>query len=60
MRNRDLCSGYDLSSVKSIFSGAAPLALELANDFLKIYPDVSIRLAYGEENPSEVYIIGHH
>ncbi|KAJ5884526.1 hypothetical protein N7504_012098 [Penicillium tannophilum] len=47
MRNQKLCSQYDLSSVKSIFSGAAPLALELANDFLKIYPDVSIRLAYG-------------
>ncbi|KAJ5678564.1 uncharacterized protein N7477_004197 [Penicillium maclennaniae] len=47
MRNQDLCSKYDLRSVKSIFSGAAPLAPDLANDFLKIYPDISIRLAYG-------------
>lgn len=60
MRNQKLCSQYDLSSVNSIFSGAAPLALELANDFLKIYPDVSIRLAYGEPNPFTIYTIGHH
>ncbi|KAJ6119141.1 hypothetical protein N7523_003421 [Penicillium sp. IBT 18751x] len=47
MRYQDLCSKYDLRSVKSIFSGAAPLAPDLANDFLKIYPNISIRLAYG-------------
>jgi len=60
MRNQKLCSEYDLSSVKSIFSGAAPLALELANDFLKIYPDVSMRLAYGKTNTSTVHTVGRH
>jgi acyl-CoA synthetase (AMP-forming)/AMP-acid ligase II len=42
------CSKYDLSSVKSLYTGAAPLGSETANDLLKLYPDWKIRQAYGE------------
>lgn len=55
LRLQDECSKYDLSSVKSLFTGAAPLGMETAADFLKIYPNVLIRQGYGKTTfpPSE-------
>lgn len=47
-KNQAGCSKYDLSSVKSIFTGAAPLGAELAEELQKIYPTWKIRQAYGE------------
>ena len=47
LRNHDVCSKYDLSSVKSLFTGAAPLGMETAEDFQKLYPNVTIRQGYG-------------
>lgn len=44
---QDVCSKYDLSSVRLLFTGAAPLGMETATDFLKFYPDVLIRQGYG-------------
>lgn len=41
------CSKYDLSSVKTIFSGAAPLGAETAEDLQKLYPSWMIRQGYG-------------
>ncbi|KAF4628656.1 hypothetical protein G7Y89_g9495 [Cudoniella acicularis] len=46
-KNHQACSKYDLSSVKFIFTGAAPLGAETAEDFQKIYPDWKIRQGYG-------------
>lgn len=48
LRSQDVCSKYDLSSVKSLFTGAAPLGMETAVDFQKIYPNVLIRQGYGK------------
>ncbi|KAJ5304007.1 uncharacterized protein N7443_003667 [Penicillium atrosanguineum] len=47
LRLQDECSKYDLSSVTSLFTGAAPLGMETATDFLKVYPNVLIRQGYG-------------
>jgi acyl-CoA synthetase (AMP-forming)/AMP-acid ligase II len=48
LRLHDECSKYDLSSVKSLFTGAAPLGMETATDFQKAYPNVDIRQGYGK------------
>lgn len=46
-KNNSLCNSYDLSSVKSIFTGAAPLGSETANELQKQYPGWMIRQGYG-------------
>lgn len=47
LRNQETCSKYDLSSVKTLFTGAAPLGMETAADFQKAYPNILIRQGYG-------------
>ncbi|KXG50052.1 uncharacterized protein PGRI_060190 [Penicillium griseofulvum] len=54
LSTQDVCSKYDLSSVHSIFTGAAPLGMETAADFLKFYPNVLIRQGYGLTETSTV------
>lgn len=44
---QDVCSKYDLSSVRLLFTGAAPLGMETATEFLKYYPNVLVRQGYG-------------
>jgi len=46
-KNQAACSKYDLSSVNGIFTGAAPLGAETAEDLHKIYPSWKIRQGYG-------------
>ena len=48
IKNKSLCDKYDLSSVTILFTGAAPLGEETANDFQKQYPDCKIRQGYGK------------
>lgn len=47
VKQREACSKYDLSSVKAIFTGAAPLGQETAEDLAKQYPSWKIRQGYG-------------
>lgn len=47
IKNQDLCSKYDLSSVKLVFTGAAPLGKETADAMSKLYPNWAIRQGYG-------------
>ncbi|KAJ5177082.1 Acyl-CoA ligase inpC [Penicillium canariense] len=47
LRSQNICSKYNLSSMKTLFSGAAPLGMETAADFQKVYPNVLIRQGYG-------------
>ncbi|KAJ5495086.1 Acyl-CoA ligase inpC [Penicillium diatomitis] len=54
LRSQDVCSKYDLSSVKTLFTGAAPLGMETALDFQKVYPNVVIRQGYGLTETSTV------
>jgi len=46
-KNKALLDQYDLSSVKFIFSGAAPLGMETADDLKKQHPHWLIRQGYG-------------
>jgi acyl-coenzyme A synthetase/AMP-(fatty) acid ligase len=46
-KNQPVCSKYDLSSVKAIFTGAAPLGAESAEELHAIYPSWLIRQGYG-------------
>lgn len=47
-KNQQATSKYDMSSVRSIFTGAAPLGAETAEDLQKIYPTWHIRQGYGQ------------
>ncbi|KAL2062104.1 hypothetical protein VTL71DRAFT_6370 [Oculimacula yallundae] len=46
-KNQQACSKFDLGSVKGIFTGAAPLGAETAEELQKIYPSWKIRQGYG-------------
>ncbi len=46
-KNKPLCDKYDLSSVLALFTGAAPLGRETAEDLQKQYPEWKIRQGYG-------------
>ncbi|RHZ52617.1 acyl--CoA ligase [Aspergillus thermomutatus] len=59
LRNQDVCSKFDLSSVTSLFTGAAPLGMETAADFQKVYPKVIIRQGYGLTETSTVVCSTH-
>lgn len=47
VKNRSLCDNFDLSSVANVFTGAAPLGGETAEDMQKQYPAWNIRQGYG-------------
>lgn len=47
MKNQEACSKFNLSSVRGIFTGAAPLGAETAQDLQKIHPSWKIRQGYG-------------
>ncbi|RMJ27974.1 Phenylacetyl-CoA ligase [Aspergillus sp. HF37] len=59
LRNQEVCSKFDLSSVQSLFTGAAPLGMETAADFQKAYPNVIIRQGYGLTETSTVVSSTH-
>ena len=46
-KNKKLLDGYDLSSVKQIFTGAAPLGKETAEELSQQYPSWKVRQGYG-------------
>ncbi|KAL8387182.1 hypothetical protein RB595_010098 [Gaeumannomyces hyphopodioides] len=46
-RNADKCKKYDLSSVRCLFSGAAPLGEETVANLRSIYPDWLVTQGYG-------------
>jgi acyl-coenzyme A synthetase/AMP-(fatty) acid ligase len=45
---QEKCRKYDLSSVRCVFSGAAPLGEELIKDIGKLYPKWHMVQGYGE------------
>ncbi|KAL4879961.1 hypothetical protein BJY04DRAFT_228865 [Aspergillus karnatakaensis] len=60
VQNADACSSHDLSSVTSIFTGAAPLGQETAAAFGELLPKVRIRQAYGLTETSTAVSFTHH
>jgi acyl-coenzyme A synthetase/AMP-(fatty) acid ligase len=59
LQTRELCRKYDLSSVRFVYSGAAPLGEETISELLSLYPKWVIGQAYGrfpkrlERKPSD-------
>lgn len=47
---RELCRKYDLSSVRFVYTGAAPLGKETVDDLLSLYPNWRLGQGYGEIN----------
>jgi long-subunit acyl-CoA synthetase (AMP-forming) len=54
LKSQPECKKYNLGSVHSIFTGAAPLGAETATDLNKIYPHWKIRQGYGLTETSTV------
>ena len=54
-KNKDTCAKYDLSNVKFIFSGAAPLGAETAEELQKQHPKWIIRQGYGRLEPPDLF-----
>ena len=46
-KNKSKCDEYNLKSVRGLFTGAAPLGEETAEQFQKEYPAWQIRQGYG-------------
>ena len=53
-KNLDLLRRFDLSSVKTVLSGGAPLAKETIDGLLKHYPHWAIRQIYGSTEAAAV------
>ncbi|KIW00540.1 uncharacterized protein PV09_07895 [Verruconis gallopava] len=53
-KNKDVMAKYDLSHVTGIFTGAAPLGKETADELNKIFPNWKVRQGYGLTETSTV------
>ncbi|KAI0393399.1 acetyl-CoA synthetase-like protein [Xylariaceae sp. FL0594] len=56
LRNPELCAKYDLSSVRFIYTGAAPLGSETHEDMLKAFPRLALGQGYGMTETSTVVL----
>ncbi|RBA22409.1 hypothetical protein FPRO05_00756 [Fusarium proliferatum] len=53
---RELCRKYDLSSVRFVYTGAAPLGKETVDDLLSLYPNWRLGQGYGMTETATVFI----
>ncbi|EWG55719.1 hypothetical protein FVEG_13670 [Fusarium verticillioides 7600] len=53
---RELCGKYDLSSVRFVYTGAAPLGKETVDDLLSLYPKWRLGQGYGMTETATVFI----
>lgn len=58
-KNHSLCSKYDLGSVNSIYTGAAPLGAETAEQIQGLYPKWKIRQNYGLYSHDSIHGFSH-
>lgn len=54
---RELCSKYDLSSVRFVYTGAAPLGKETVDDLLSVYPKWRLGQGYGRPMRTTVFCL---
>ncbi|KAJ0166487.1 4-coumarate--CoA ligase-like 2 [Colletotrichum tanaceti] len=54
IRNLELCNKYDLTSVRFVYTGAAPLGAETVEDLRKQYPKWHVGQGYGMTETSTV------
>lgn len=59
-KNKSLCDKYNLQSVRSLFTGAAPLGFETAEELQRQYPSWKIRQGYGMTETSTVVLSSAH
>lgn len=52
IKNKQTCDRYDLSSVRVVYTGAAPLGRETSDDLQRQYPQFRIMQAYGASEAS--------
>lgn len=57
-KNKKMCDKYNLHSVRGLFTGAAPLGEETAEELQKQYPAWEIRQGYGSLPLKEKYLVG--
>ena len=57
-KNKATLDKFDLRSVTSIFTGAAPLGAETAEELQSQYPSWQIRQGYGKIDPMVLVILG--
>ena len=56
-KNKATLDKFDLSSVKAIFTGAAPLGAETAMELQSQYPSWKIRQGYGKIDPRMLAVL---
>ncbi|KAH8688456.1 hypothetical protein BGZ61DRAFT_533234 [Ilyonectria robusta] len=56
LSKRDECAKYDLSSIRFIYTGAAPLGGETVDELLKMFPNRQIGQGYGMTETSTVVV----
>ncbi|KAH7161166.1 hypothetical protein EDB81DRAFT_783977 [Dactylonectria macrodidyma] len=56
LERQDVCRKYDLSSVRFVYTGAAPLGRETVDDLLRIYPKWHLGQGYGMTETATVFI----
>ncbi|KAK1833092.1 hypothetical protein QBC39DRAFT_346771 [Podospora conica] len=56
LSSRETCKKYDLSSVRVMYTGAAPTGKETVEDLLKLYPSWNICQGYGLTESATVVI----
>lgn len=57
-KNKKMCDKYNLHSVRGLFTGAAPLGEETAEELQKQYPAWEIRQGYGSLPLKEKLLVG--
>lgn len=56
LSERNLLKKYDLSSVRLLFTGAAPLGKETAEEILKLYPQWHVGQGYGKSPEPKLWV----
>ncbi|KAI1114196.1 hypothetical protein F5Y14DRAFT_451375 [Nemania sp. NC0429] len=56
LRNQELCAKHDLSSVRFIYTGAAPLGAETHEEVLRAFPGIMLGQGYGMTETSTVVV----
>lgn len=54
LSSKDMLKKYDLSSVRLVFTGAAPLGKETSDELIRLYPKWRVGQGYGRP-PSLAY-----
>jgi acyl-coenzyme A synthetase/AMP-(fatty) acid ligase len=59
LQTRELCKKHDLSSVRFVYSGAAPLGEETIQELLANYPKWTVGQAYGMSSQKNLAVTAY-